>query len=113
MNMQVMQNNRYIMKTLKLILFTLLAVILNSCYTDEHFIVPEDDSYLSIELFNEIIQTATTRVNDEGFCDGDAVGIYVVNFENGQSGTMQVEGNQADNVKYVYDEYQLHQILIS
>ena len=104
MNMQVMQNNRYIMKTLKLILFTLLAVILNSCYTDEHFIVSEDNSYLPIELFNEIIQTATTRVNDEGFCDGDAVGIYVVNFENGQSGTMQVEGNQADNVKYVYDE---------
>ena len=92
------------MKTLKLILFTTLVVMLNSCYTDEHFIVPEDDFYLPIELFNEIIQTATTRVNDEGFCNGDAVGIYVVNFENGQSGTMQVKGNQADNVKYVYDE---------
>ena len=78
-----------------------------SCRTDDILIAPESDPSLPIQLYNEIVQVPTTRVNDEGFCDGDAVGIYVVNFENGSSGTMQVEGNQADNVKYIYDEANL------
>ena len=84
-----------------------MAVALSGCHTDDDFIAPEVDTSLPIQLFNEIVQVPTTRVNDEGFCDGDAVGIYVVNFENGSSGTMQVEGNQADNVKYIYDEANL------
>ena len=81
-----------------------VAIALSSCYNNEDFIVPEVDTSLPIQLFNEIVQVPTTRVNDEGFCDGDAVGIYVVNFENGASGTLRTENNQADNVKYIYDE---------
>ncbi|MBQ6871279.1 MAG: leucine-rich repeat protein [Bacteroidales bacterium] len=71
---------------------------------DDSFITPEVDTSLPVQLYNEIVQVPTTRVNDEGFCDGDAVGIYVVNFEDGVSGTLKTEDNQADNVKYVYDE---------
>lgn len=81
-----------------------VAIALSSCYNNEDFIAPEVDTSLPIQLFNEIVQVPTTRVNDEGFCDGDAVGIYVVNFENGASGTLSTENNQADNVKYIYDE---------
>lgn len=84
-----------------------MAVALCGCHTDDNLIAPEVEPSLPIQLYNEIVQVPTTRVNDEGFCDGDAVGIYVVNFENGSSGTMQVEGNQADNVKYIYDEANL------
>lgn len=84
-----------------------MAVALCGCHTDDNLIAPEVDTSLPIQLFNEIVQVPTTRVNDEGFCDGDAVGIYVVNYENSSSGTMQVEGNQADNVKYIYDEANL------
>ena len=58
-----------------------MAVALSGCHTDDDFIAPEVDTSLPIQLFNEIVQVPTTRVNDEGFCDGDAVGIYVVNFE--------------------------------
>ena len=69
---------------------------------DEAF-APQSEQ-LPIQLYGSIDQVATSRVNDDGFCDGDAVGVYVVNFENGASGTLQTEGNQADNVKYVFDE---------
>ena len=31
-----------------------------------------------IELSGEIDQVAVTRVNDGGFCDGDGMGIYIV-----------------------------------
>ena len=82
-----------------------MALAFCGCQTDD-FIAPEvnNNTLLPIQLYNEIVQVPTTRVNDEGFCDGDAVGIYVVNFKNGESGTIQVKDNQADNVKYVYDE---------
>ena len=66
--------------------------------------IPQVDQLLPIQLHGSIDQVATTRVNDDGFCDGDAVGIYVVNYENGNSGTLKLEGNQADNVKYIFDE---------
>lgn len=66
--------------------------------------IPQVDQLLPIQLHGSIDQVATTRVKDDGFCDGDAVGIYVVNYENGNSGTLKLEGNQADNVKYIFDE---------
>ena len=92
------------MKLLRISVICSVAIALSSCYTNDDFIAPEVDTSLPIQLYNEIVQVPTTRVNDEGFCDGDAVGIYVVNFENGASGTLKVEDNQADNVKFVYDE---------
>ena len=85
----------------------LLAAVLVSCTadTDRQGPTPESpDGLIPVELFNEISQVAVTRVNDEGFCDGDAVGIYVVNYENGAPGQLLVEGNQGDNVRYTYDE---------
>ena len=85
----------------------LLAAVLVSCTADadRQGPAPESpDGLIPVELFNEISQVAVTRVNDEGFCDGDAVGIYVVNYENGAPGQLLVEGNQGDNVRYTYDE---------
>ena len=85
----------------------LLAAMLVSCTADadRQGPAPESpDGLIPVELFNEISQVAVTRVNDEGFCDGDAVGIYVVNYENGAPGQLLVEGNQGDNVRYTYDE---------
>ena len=63
---------------------------------------PESDSYV-INLKGQIDQVISTRVSTEGFCDGDAVGIYVVNFVNGSSGTLTSQGNQVDNLKYTYN----------
>lgn len=80
-----------------------MAAALVSCTADadRQGPAPESpDGLIPVELFNEISQVAVTRVNDEGFCDGDAVGIYVVNYENGAPGQLLVEGNQGDNVRY-------------
>lgn len=66
--------------------------------------IPTPDDAIAINIGGSIDQVATTRVNDEGFCNGDGVGIYVVNYNGDTSGTMLNEGNQADNVRYVYNE---------
>lgn len=81
------------------------AMLMVGCTNDldEGLRVPSED-VLMVELFNSINQVATTRVNDEGFCNGDGVGIYVVNYNGESAGTMLDEGNQADNVRYVYNE---------
>ena len=57
-----------------------------------------------IELSGEIDQVAVTRVNDGGFCNGDGMGIYIVDYKAGTPGTLQQSGNRADNVCYTYDE---------
>ena len=57
-----------------------------------------------IELSGEIGQVAVTRVNDGGFCDGDGMGIYIVDYKADIPGTLQQSGNRADNVCYTYDE---------
>ena len=88
------------------LIFTgLLGLLLTGCVKDlDTPTACGGDPTLPIQLYNEISQIATTRVNDEGFCNGDGVGVYVVNYENGSAGTLRLEGNQADNVRYVYDE---------
>lgn len=58
---------------------------------------------LRIDIENKINQVSSTRATDSGFCDGDAVGIYAVNYVDGAPGTLQVKGNQADNVRYMFD----------
>lgn len=86
--------------------YILLAAIagLCACSQEPETLRVDNAAQLPVQLFNEIKQLPVTRVNDEGFCDGDGVGIYVVNYENGAPGTLALAGNQADNVKYVLDE---------
>lgn len=86
--------------------YILLAAIagLCACSQEPETLRVDNAAQLPVQLFNEIAQLPVTRVNDEGFCDGDGVGIYVVNYENGAPGTLALAGNQADNVKYVLDE---------
>ncbi|MBO7300034.1 MAG: fimbrillin family protein [Tidjanibacter sp.] len=71
---------------------------------DEGMLRPSTEKSFAVELLGSINQVATTRVNDEGFCDGDGVGIYVVNYNGESAGTMLDEGNQANNVRYVFNE---------
>ena len=57
-----------------------------------------------INLSGEIEQLAVTRVNDSGFCDGDVIGVYIVDYEGNVPGTLQTDGNRADNVRHTFDE---------
>lgn len=55
---------------------------------------------------NSSIRQEATKATADGFVGGDAVGLFAVNYinDNAQAGTLVAEGNQADNVKYVFDE---------
>lgn len=88
----------------KLFISVLACMLLVGCTDDFEVQEPQIEGQYPVTLYNEIVQVATTRVNDSGFCNGDGVGIYVVNQENGAAGTLKLKGNQADNVKYVYEE---------
>lgn len=57
-----------------------------------------------INLSGEIDQLAVTRVNDSGFCDGDVIGVYIVDYNGNTPGTLLPSGNRGDNVRHTFDE---------
>ena len=57
-----------------------------------------------IQLSGDIDQLAVTRVNDNGFCNGDVMGVYIVDYEGNKPGTLKVNGNRGDNVRHTFDE---------
>ncbi len=64
------------------------------------------ETELAINIDGRISQDYATRVDDGGFCGGDQVGLYGVNYTdaNTVAGTLQSEGNQVNNALYTYDE---------
>lgn len=88
-----------------------LALSLISCSQDLNeptIEVPEPsfEGPIPINIAGDIAQVES-RANSSGFCNGDAVGIYAVNYMDEAPGTMVAEGNQADNVRFIFnfDEY--------
>ncbi|MDE6194595.1 MAG: fimbrillin family protein [Muribaculaceae bacterium] len=82
------------------------ALTLSSC-SQELFNAPgqeETDNSGRIQLAGEINQVATTRVNDDGFADGDVMGVYIVDYEGTQPGTLLSKGNRGDNVRHTFNE---------
>lgn len=65
--------------------------------------IPEETPY-KVSIYSEILQQPATRVTTDGFCTGDEVGIYLVNYDGTAPGTLKLEDNQADNVKFTYSE---------
>lgn len=57
-----------------------------------------------IELNGEIQQVPVTRVNDNGFVDGDVMGVYIVDYNGSVPGTLAIRGNRGDNVRHTFDE---------
>lgn len=89
--------------------FAILAgvcALMAGCSLDSEF-EPENGSDGRIPLnINSSISQVHTKATAEGFVDKDAVGLFAVNYseKNTVAGTLAAEGNQADNVKYVFDE---------
>lgn len=80
------------------------ALVFSSCLREELGIDYNKNKPGKILLSGEISQIYQTRVNDEGFCDGDEIGIYIVDYDGSTPGTLKTEGNRADNIKHTYDE---------
>ncbi len=94
------------MKTSRHIIGALALMSLASCALDEPGFDPvvEDADRKPIVISGSISQEYATRANDEGFCNGDVVGIYVVDYDGSTPGVLQNEGNRADNVRFTFDE---------
>lgn len=83
-----------------------MAAVLASCAKEKVFEpVAEDPDLIPLNIEGSISQVAT-KATAMGFVNGDAVGLYAVNYsaDNTVAGTLEASGNQADNVKYVFDE---------
>ena len=93
---------------LSLLLGIALAALSASCTQDVEVVVPQPkpDGAIAINVSGSITQTYTTRVDDGGFCDGDQIGLFGVNYtdNNSTAGTLVDDGNQVDNARYTYDE---------
>ena len=87
------------------ILQTAIAfLLLYACQQDEIIRHDNDTDGLKINLSGEINQVAITRVNDDGFCDKDEMGVYIVDYEGGEPDKLQLNGNRATNLKHTFDE---------
>ena len=93
------------MKRQHLIIYicTLLGV-LAGCHDSDGLDGVEINSGDRILLSGEIEQLAVTRVNDNGFANGDAMGVYIVDYDGNTPGELKLEGNRGDNVRHTYDE---------
>ncbi len=92
-------------KLLNIFVMALLPLFVG-CSTDDvdWGTVPTPEVNHKVQIAGNIDQHDATRVDDSGFCAGDAVGIYLVNYDGEQPGTLLIEQNQADNVKFTLGE---------
>lgn len=82
----------------------IVATLLSGCSDADFFSHGALGSGDKIELWCDINQIAATRVNDAGFCNGDKMGVYVVDYEGNTPGTLTAKDNHANNVQFTYDE---------
>lgn len=95
------------MKRVKHTLLYLLAagaMLLTGCSDDFFGDKTEQHDSNRIQLSSDIDQLAVTRVNDNGFCNGDVMSVYIVDYEGNKPGTLKVNGNRGDNVRHTFDE---------
>ena len=92
-----MRHTRVYIRILAMLLMTTVAV---SCQEEE---LDSAQTYDEISLSANVVQQYESRANDNGFADGDRIGIFVVNYKNGNPCELSLTGNHADNVRFVYD----------
>jgi len=80
------------------------ALLLAGCSEHDALLSGDAAKRVPIDIRSEILQENVTRANDLGFADGDRIGVFIVNREEGKPGTLSVKGNYADNVRYTYSD---------
>ena len=90
-------------------LFAALA-LLSGCNLQELGPGPDDPqgdpsgSVHKVEIYSEINQQPATKVDNDGFCVGDEVGVFIVNYDGETPGKLKLENNQADNIRFTFNE---------
>lgn len=80
----------------------LLLGILGACRDENPEEKGRDRGPGKILLESEVDQLYLSRVNDNGFADGDIMGVYIVDYVGGEPGELQNYGNRATNVQHTY-----------
>lgn len=83
------------------LLWLIAAVILFGCSEQLSEVLVSPGS-LPINLTGSINQQNLTRANEQGFVSGDRMGIYIVDYVDGQPGKISTD-NRASNVIYTFD----------
>ena len=85
-------------------LITCLTALLLAACQNETPVEMTHRAEFKLTLAGEIDQLYLSRVNDNGFADGDVMGVYVVDYVSQQPGKLQASGNRGTNVKHTFDE---------
>ena len=94
------------MKQLTKLMAAAALVAVSGCSFNESGLKPEGvlgDAY-KVSIYSDIFQQPATKVTTDGFCTADQVGVYIVNYNGETPGTLKVEDNQADNVRFSYND---------
>lgn len=92
------------LKSLGMLLGVLSIGTLTSCSDEWEGAEDVSKEMNRISLSGEIEQVAISRVNDSGFCDGDVMGVYIVDYQGSEPGELQNNGNRGNNVRHTFDE---------
>lgn len=84
-------------------LFLLVILCTYSCKEDNMFVGIAGGDRSEMEISGQISQVIPTRVTETGFADGDALGVYIVDYAEDEPGQLMAQGNHATNVKFTYD----------
>ena len=84
-----------------------LSVIVLSCSRIEIESQETGVQRPSLIRFSASYPLVQTRADDSGFANGDQMGVFVVDYDNGEPGILLTDGNRADNVLFTYDESSL------
>lgn len=82
----------------------IISILMATISCAEHDAMENMAQREAMELRAEINQQYVTRASDGGFADGDEIGVFIVNYQDGQPGELQPTGNHADNVRFTYNE---------
>lgn len=85
-------------------LITCLTALLLAACQNETPVERTHRAECKLTLAGEIDQLYLSRVNDNGFADGDVIGVYVVDYVSQQPGKLKASGNRGTNVKHTFDE---------
>lgn len=103
---QIMAEQLISLKMKRLILPLLLLAIASCSITEMQGDASynDNDDHQIIQLTGSIQQDYKTRANDSGFADGDKIGVYIVDYVDGNPGAFKSSGNRADNLRFTFNE---------
>ena len=84
------------------LLFNALLCLV-SCVHENTFSNTPVVENLEVRISAIIENQQQTKADDNGFYDGDAFGVYITDYNSAGTDILASTGNQADNVRFVYD----------